>query len=169
MHTVYSHRVFFHVAWSSRMMLSVCLLTMGPFTHGLNSMPCVKDLKNVSLDRAPPILKAGLFKILQNFASFVDETCRFILRLTAESKVSRSIFSAWSLSMDWHHHTLVKWAIPPRLCQYIIGHTRLHGPTQLCLHTFVPTLVCAQTWLCPDTFDLCPDMIVPRHVCAQTH
>ena len=45
-------------------------------------------------------------------------------------------------------------------------------------HTTVPTHVCAQTNLCPDTFvprrvcaqtRLCPDMFVPRHVCALTH
>ena len=35
-------------------------------------------------------------------------------------------------------------------------------------HTTVPTHVCAQTWLCPHTFDLSPDMILPSHVCAHT-
>ena len=82
------------------------------------------------------------------------------------------------------------WTVPPRLCPYMIGPTRL-GPhtfeprhvcahTRLCPDTFVPTHVCAQTrlcphtfvprhvCLCPDTFNLCPDMIVPRHDCAQT-
>ena len=35
-------------------------------------------------------------------------------------------------------------------------------------HMTVPTHVCAQTWLCPRTFDLLPDMILPSHVCAHT-
>ena len=45
--------------------------------------------------------------------------------------------------------------VPPRLCPYMIGSTRL------CSDTIVPRHVCAQT-------RLRTDMIVPRHDCAQT-
>ena len=82
--------------------------------------------------------------------------------------------------------------VPPRLCPYMIGPTRL-GPhdwahtivprhvytqTRLCPHTFEPTHVCAHTRLYPHTFvpthvcahiRLCPDTFVPRRVCAQAH
>ena len=52
--------------------------------------------------------------------------------------------------------------VPPHLCPYMIG------PTRLCPETFVPRHICAQTRLCPDTFDLCPDTFMSRHISAPT-
>ena len=69
--------------------------------------------------------------------------------------------------------------VPPLLCPYMIGPTRLgpHNcmcpdtfvPTHLCPHTFVPRHVRAQTHLCPHMTVptwLSPHMTVPRHVWA---
>ena len=99
-----------------------------------------------------------------------------------------NLFTVTVISQHSELSILMFRKVPPRLCPYMIGPTRL-GPhdwaqTRLCPDTIVPRHDCAQTRLCPDTtvprhdcaqtrlyqdtFNLCPDIIVPRHYCAQT-